>query len=120
MKNTKIIKGKGTVEIKTELGSIIVEPSLDPMYPGVYIDFKKAGEEHLTQMCLAEITPNADEEADSVRLLVWNGQDDYEREFVYAKKEYSNSSCTGDEKQCNGKCECGDVQNKTNRRNDNE
>ena len=73
MKNVKIIKKKGGIEIQTDLGTIIVQPTSDPNYPGVYIDFQK-------------VDKNYPEETESVRLLVWTGEEDYSHEFVYAKK----------------------------------
>ena len=86
MKNVKIIKKKGGIEIQTDLGTIIVQPTSDPNYPGVYIDFQKVDKNYPDPICIVEATPNNKEETESVRLLVWTGEEDYSHEFIYAKK----------------------------------
>ena len=83
---TKLIEGKGRIVIETALGDIVVQPATDPAYPGVYIDLIKKGDECATSICLAEATPGDDGEVESIRLLVWDGEEDYSKEFVYATK----------------------------------
>lgn len=75
--------GEQIIKVQTPLGELIAKSTLDPMYPGIALDFIKKGQEHETPVALLECNKNEEEPDGGIRLLVWGDKEkeDYTDEF---------------------------------------
>lgn len=74
---------KTSVETNTPLGTLFVEPSSDPEYPGIWIVLKRNGIDKSLALVECDTTDNS-------RLFAWiwgNEQEDYTHKIAYNKIE---------------------------------
>jgi hypothetical protein len=65
------------IEIETPLGKLVAYKSIDPDYPGIYIDLERNGIG--MSVCLVEVNNSEDEDKDTLVSRIWSDgrEEDY-------------------------------------------